>query len=63
MVSCSLCSDAAVVARVVAVYGATALVEADGCAAAVAIDLIDDVEVGDQLVCHAGIVLQKADGE
>lgn len=63
MVSCALCGDAAAVARVAAVYGATALVEAEGCTTAVALELVPDAEVGDLLLCHAGIALQKADAE
>ncbi len=63
MVSCALCSDDAVTARVLAVFGVTAICDLDGCTSAVAIDLVPEAEAGDVLVCHAGIALQKAEPE
>jgi hydrogenase maturation factor len=59
--SCALCGDTAVVARVVAVVGAFATVEADGCTTTVAVELVPDVRPGDRVLCHAGVALQQVD--
>ena len=56
---CVTCSDEAVEATVVAVDGANAIVEADGRAERVGIELVEAVEPGDVLVCHAGIAIEK----
>ena len=58
--ACVTCGDAAMAGRVVAVRGATATVEADGRREQVGIELVAPVAIGDVLVCHAGIALQKA---
>ena len=58
--SCVTCGDVAVAARVVAVSGATATVEANGRRQQVGIELVAPVAAGDVLLCHAGIALQKA---
>ena len=62
---CITCGDLAVVARVAALAGRTAVVERDGLREEVAIDLCEGVEVGDRLLCHAGVALSRVapDGE
>ena len=56
---CVTCSDEAVAATVVAVEGANATVEAEGRRERVGIELVEPVEPGDVLLCHAGIALEK----
>ena len=56
---CLTCSDEAVPARVVEVDGANATVELDGNRERVGIELVEPVEPGDTLLCHAGIALEK----
>jgi hydrogenase maturation factor len=56
---CVTCSDEAVTARVVAVDGPNATVEAEGRRELVGIELVEPVEPGDTLLCHAGIALEK----
>jgi len=56
---CVTCSDEAVAATVVAVEGPNATVEADGRRERVGIELVEPVEPGDVLLCHAGIALEK----
>ena len=58
---CVTCGDAAVLARVVEVCGATASVEAGGRREQVGIELVAPVEPGEVLLCHAGIALQKVE--
>lgn len=58
---CTTCADEAVVARVVELRGGDALVVgADGREQRVAVDLLEGVTVGDRLLCHAGIALERA---
>lgn len=57
--SCITCGDVAVTATVVAVDAANATIERGGAHERIAIELIDDVRVGDQLLCHAGIALER----
>jgi D-sedoheptulose 7-phosphate isomerase len=57
--ACITCGDVAVEARVVAVRNGTALIERDGAREEVAVDLIEGVEVGDRLLCHAGVALER----
>jgi D-sedoheptulose 7-phosphate isomerase len=57
--ACITCGDVAVPARVVALSGDTATIEKDGARELVAVDLIDQVSIGDVLLCHAGVALQK----
>ncbi len=57
--ACITCGDVAVEATVVAVRGATAMVESDGAHEEVAVDLIEDVREGDVLLCHAGVALER----
>ncbi len=56
---CVTCSDEAVTATVVTVEGANATVEAEGRREQVGIELVEPVEPGDVLLCHAGIALEK----
>ena len=56
---CLTCGDIAVTARVIAVAGDTATVEADGEREQVGVEFVDDVAVGDLLLCHAGIALDR----
>lgn len=56
---CIACSDEAVAARVVEVDGSNAIVELDGNRERVGIELVEPVEPGDTLLCHAGIALEK----
>ena len=57
--ACITCGDVAVQARVVALTNGTATIEKDGAREDVAIDLVEGVEVGDVLLCHAGVALEK----
>ena len=57
--TCITCGDVAIEATVIAVDGATATVEAGGEREHVALELLDDVAVGDVLLCHAGIALER----
>lgn len=62
---CSICGDEAMLGRVVAVDNAsgTAEVVHDGATATVAIDLVEHVAVGDQLLVHLGFAIGRvADG-
>jgi hydrogenase assembly chaperone HypC/HupF len=56
---CLTCSDEAVPAVVVEVEPPNATVEVDGQRERVGIELVEDVEPGDTLLCHAGIALEK----
>ncbi|MGZ4358211.1 MAG: HypC/HybG/HupF family hydrogenase formation chaperone [Gaiellaceae bacterium] len=49
----------AVAARVLATHGMTALVEVAGGHEEIAIDLVEPVEPGELLLCHAGIALDR----
>ncbi|MEJ7793102.1 MAG: HypC/HybG/HupF family hydrogenase formation chaperone [Gaiellaceae bacterium] len=57
--ACITCGDVAVEARVVAVSGATATIELDGAREQVAVDFVDGVAVGDTVLCHAGVALER----
>jgi D-sedoheptulose 7-phosphate isomerase len=57
--ACITCGDVAVQARVVALSNGTATIEKEGAREDVAIDLVEGVEVGDVLLCHAGVALEK----
>lgn len=61
--SCVTCGDAAVVATVVEVRGHTAVVEVDGRREEVAVELVAPVARGEQLLCHAGIALERLEEE
>jgi hydrogenase maturation factor len=56
---CITCSDDAIVAEVVSVDGMTAVVRVGAEEERVAIDLVPEAVVGDALLCHAGIALEK----
>ena len=56
---CITCSDEAVAALVVEVDGSNATVELEGNRERVGIELVEPVEPGDTLLCHAGIALEK----
>jgi D-sedoheptulose 7-phosphate isomerase len=49
----------AVAAPVIAVSGHEATIEKDGAREQVAIELLDEVRVGDVLLCHAGVALRR----
>ncbi|MBA2295674.1 MAG: HypC/HybG/HupF family hydrogenase formation chaperone [Actinobacteria bacterium] len=57
--SCITCGDVAVEARVVALDRGNALVELSGRREKVAVDLVEGVAVGDVVLCHAGVALEK----
>ena len=57
--SCITCGDVAVEARVVALHNGSALIEKAGAREEVAIDLVADVAVGDRVLCHAGVALER----
>jgi len=57
--ACITCGDVAVEARVVAVRGPTAMVEREGAREEVAVELVEGVQEGDLLLCHAGVALEK----
>jgi hydrogenase assembly chaperone HypC/HupF len=56
---CITCGDVAVTGKVVEVAGGTATVEVDGERERVGIELVEPVSVGELLLCHAGIALEK----
>jgi len=56
---CVTCGDTAVAATVVQVDGLTATVDVDGSREVVALELVEPVTVGEVLLCHAGIALEK----
>ena len=59
---CVTCSDEALRGTVLALDGDEALVELpDGVEARVALDLVPDTAVGDVLLCHVGIALERLD--
>jgi D-sedoheptulose 7-phosphate isomerase len=61
--ACITCGDHAVEARVAEVRGATAVIEKDGAREEIAIDLVEDVKVGDTVLCHAGAALEKIESD
>ena len=56
---CITCGDTAISATVVRVEGDMATVEHQGEREQVGIELVAPVHVGDVLLCHAGIALDK----
>ena len=60
--ACITCGDVAVEAKVVALGERSATIEKDGAREEVAIDLVEEVAVGDLLLCHAGVALEKLPG-
>ena len=61
--ACVTCGDVAVETEVVAVRGATAVVRRGGAEEEVAIDLVEGVQVGDRLLCHAGVALERLEAD
>lgn len=57
--ACATCGDVAVRARVREVDGLEATVTVDDVTERVAIDLVPDARVGELLLCHAGIALER----
>ena len=57
--ACITCGDVAVEARVLAVRNGIAVIEKGGLREEVAVDLVEDVGIGDVLLCHAGVALGK----
>jgi len=58
--ACITCGDVALALPVVELAGErTAIVEQDGAREAVATDLLAGVAVGDVLLCHAGVALER----
>ena len=61
--ACITCGDVAVPGHVVALHNGSATIEKDGAREDVAVDLVDHVSVGDLLLCHAGVALEKLSPE
>jgi len=61
--ACITCGDVAVTARVVEIQGPTAVIEREGAFEQVAIDLVEGVQRGDMVLCHAGVALEKVPDE
>jgi D-sedoheptulose 7-phosphate isomerase len=57
--ACVTCGDVAVPARIVALDERGAVVQRGGATERVAIDLVEDVAIGETLLCHAGVALEK----
>jgi D-sedoheptulose 7-phosphate isomerase len=57
--ACLTCGDVAVELTVASVEGDRAIGERDGLREEVAVDLVDDVQPGDRLLCHAGVALER----
>ncbi len=57
--ACITCGDVAVAARVVAVRNGSAVIERDGLREEVSVELLEGVEVGEVLLCHAGVALER----
>ena len=62
---CSICGDEATLARVVVIDAAsgTADVSHDGSTSRVAIDLVDDLAVGDAVLVHMGFAIARVERE
>jgi D-sedoheptulose 7-phosphate isomerase len=61
--ACITCGDVAVTARIVEIQGPTAVIEKDGAFEQIAIDLVEGLERGDMVLCHAGVALEKVPSE
>lgn len=59
--NCVTCGDVAVTARVIEIDGLQALVSVGDQEERLAIDLVPDAGVGDLLLCHAGIALERVE--
>ncbi|MGE5635733.1 MAG: SIS domain-containing protein, partial [Nocardioidaceae bacterium] len=60
--ACITCGDVAVEAEVVELRGASAIIERDGAREEVAAELVPGLAVGDRVLCHAGVALERLDG-
>ena len=60
---CITCSDEAVEAEVVTVDGLEAVVLVAGKRERIAVDLVPEATLGDVLLCHAGIALERIAGQ
>lgn len=60
--ACITCGDVAVEATVVAVHGSNAVIERDGVSEEVAAELVEGVTVGDRVLCHAGVAIERLAG-
>ena len=56
---CITCGDIAVEGTVVEVGASSAVVDCDGAREEVATELVEPVAVGDLLLCHAGVALER----
>ena len=59
--SCVTCGDVAVRARVVAVHNGSATVERGGAREEVATELVESIEAGEEVLCHAGVALERVE--
>jgi D-sedoheptulose 7-phosphate isomerase len=57
--ACITCGDVAVEAQVVALRNGSAVIERDGAREEVAVELVEGVKVGDRVLCHAGVALER----
>ncbi len=57
--ACITCGDVAVEARVVAVHNGSAVIEKDGVREEIAVEFVEEVRVGDVVLCHAGVALER----
>jgi len=60
---CPTCADEAVTVRVLEIRGREALVAVGHPRKLVAVDLVPNAHPGDLLLCHAGIALERIEGE
>ncbi len=60
--ACITCGDVAVEGRVVEISGDTAVIERQGARERVAAELIEELRLGDRLLCHAGVALERLPG-
>ena len=60
--SCITCGDTAVPATVAEVREGAAVIELGGARETVATDLLEEVNVGDTVLCHAGVALERLEG-
>jgi hydrogenase maturation factor len=56
---CITCGDVAVLARVIELRGQNAVIELGGAREEVAVELVEPVRLGEQLLCHAGVAIAR----
>ena len=61
--ACVTCGDVAVEAEIVAMCGTLGTVRAAGATEEVALDLVPDARLGDRVLCHAGVALEKLEAD